>query len=174
MHISVTFLRITFFVHFFKTFSSDSKSAWNSAFFYTHIEFLNKNFFALISTFCTLWLQMRRKRLKKTENLFLWMCLRILLGNHQRVCITKLLISLYPTVQALTEHWTGNFWYFNTVSKKLVFLRRFPCTTHFCFATSSGIHIFYWGTYCRSLAFISNSNSEFCMLVVNILKSKAK
>ncbi len=24
-----------------------------------------------------LWLQMRRKRLKKTENLFLWMCLRI-------------------------------------------------------------------------------------------------
>jgi hypothetical protein len=34
-------------------------------------------------------LQMRRKRVKKTENLFLWMCLRILLGNHQRVCISS-------------------------------------------------------------------------------------
>ncbi len=62
-------------VHFFKTFSTDSKSVWN------------KNLFALISIFCTLWLQIRRKRLKKTENLFLWMCLRILIGNHQRVCI---------------------------------------------------------------------------------------
>ncbi len=67
-----------FFVHFFKPFSTDSKLAWNSAFFDTHIEFLKKIFFvALISTFFKLWLQMRRKRLKKTENLFLWMCLRI-------------------------------------------------------------------------------------------------
>ncbi len=55
------------------------------------LNFLIKIFFALICTFCTLWLQMRRKLLKKTENLFLWMSLRILLGNHQRVCITKLL-----------------------------------------------------------------------------------
>jgi hypothetical protein len=44
MHISVTFLLITFLVHFFKTFSTDSKSALNSAFFDTYIEFLNKNF----------------------------------------------------------------------------------------------------------------------------------
>ncbi len=29
------------------------------------------------------------------------MCLRILIGNHQRVCITKLLKSLHPTVQPL-------------------------------------------------------------------------
>ncbi len=29
------------------------------------------------------------------------MCLRILLGNHQRFCITKLLKLLYPTVQPL-------------------------------------------------------------------------
>ncbi len=43
---------------------------------------------------------MRRKRLKKTENRFLWMCLRILIGKHQRVCITKLLKSLYPTAQS--------------------------------------------------------------------------
>ncbi len=37
----------------------------------------------------------------KKENLILWMCLRILLGNHQRVCITKLLKLFYsvPTVQ---------------------------------------------------------------------------
>ncbi len=61
------------------------------------LNFLINIFFALISTFCKLWLQMRRKRLKKTENLFFWMCLRILLGNHQRVCI--LLKSLYTTVK---------------------------------------------------------------------------
>ena len=70
-----------FWVHFFNTFSTDSKSAWNSAFFDTHTEFFDKIFFALFGTFCTLWLQMRRKRLKKMENLFLWMYLRILLGN---------------------------------------------------------------------------------------------
>ena len=93
-----------FWVHFFKTFSTDSKSVWNSAFFIPKLNFLIKIFFALISTFCTLWLQMRRKRLKKTENLFLWMCLRILLGNHQRVCIYKLLKSLYPNVHTLILH----------------------------------------------------------------------
>ncbi len=88
-----------FMVYFFKTFSTDSKSVWNSAFFDTQIEFFQKIFFCFfISTFCKLWLQMRRKRLKKTENLFLWMCLRILLDNHQRVCISKLLKSLYPIV----------------------------------------------------------------------------
>ncbi len=89
-----------FMVHFFKTFSTDSKSA----FFDTHIEFFIKKFiFALISIFCKLWLQMCRKRLKKTENLFLWMCLRILLGNHQRVCISKLLKSLYPNVHSILQ-----------------------------------------------------------------------
>ncbi len=100
VHISVKFLLITFLGFIFsKLFSADLKSAWNSAFFDTHIEFFNKKIvFALISFFCTLWLQMRRKRQKKTENLFLWMCLRILLGNHQRVCITKLLKSLYPNI----------------------------------------------------------------------------
>jgi hypothetical protein len=36
-----------------------------------------KFFFALIRTFFKLWLQMRRKRLKKTENCILWMCLRM-------------------------------------------------------------------------------------------------
>ncbi len=58
-------------VNFFKTFSTDSKSAWNSALFDTHIEFFNNIFFlALISTFCKLWLQMRRKRLKKRKIFF--------------------------------------------------------------------------------------------------------
>ncbi len=35
-----------FMVHFFKTFSSDSKSALSSAFFDTHIEFFNKILFS--------------------------------------------------------------------------------------------------------------------------------
>ncbi len=38
-----------FFVIFFKTFSKDSESAWNSAFFDTHIKFFNTiNFFGSI------------------------------------------------------------------------------------------------------------------------------
>ncbi len=41
-----------FLVHFFKTFSTDLKSAWNSALFDTYIEFYNKNFvLALFSIF---------------------------------------------------------------------------------------------------------------------------
>ncbi len=64
-----------FLVHFFKTFSTDLKSAWNSAFFDIFFDFVKKNFFlghisiVLFSNFS--------KRLKKTENLFLWMYLRI-------------------------------------------------------------------------------------------------
>jgi hypothetical protein len=37
-----------FMLHFFKTFSTDLKSAWNSAFFDTHIEFFNKKSFLLL------------------------------------------------------------------------------------------------------------------------------
>ncbi len=67
-----------FLVNFFKTFSMDSKLAWNSAFFDTFFDFFKKIFLlGHICTFFELWLQMRRKRLKKTENLFLWMYLRI-------------------------------------------------------------------------------------------------
>ncbi len=63
-----------FLVHFFKTFSTDSKSAWNFAFFDTFFDFVTqKIFLGHICTFFELWLQMRRKRLKKMENLFLWM-----------------------------------------------------------------------------------------------------
>ncbi len=65
------FANTFFWCIFSKLFSTNSKSVWNSAFFVTHIEFfINEKFFALISTFCKLWLQMPRKRLKKTENLF--------------------------------------------------------------------------------------------------------
>jgi hypothetical protein len=67
------------------------------------LRFLIPIYSIYFSTFCKLWLQMRRKRLKKTENLFLWMCLRILLGNHQSVCISKLLKSLYPIVHMLVR-----------------------------------------------------------------------
>ncbi len=38
-------------VHFFKTFSTDSKSAWNSAFFDTQIEWMKKNFWLLFALF---------------------------------------------------------------------------------------------------------------------------
>ncbi len=95
MHISVTFLLITFFGCIFSKLFQLIRIL---RFLIPKLNFwIKKIFSALISTFCTLRLQMRRKRSKKTENLFLWMCLRILLGNHQRVCITKLLKSLYPS-----------------------------------------------------------------------------
>ncbi len=38
-------------VHFFKNFSKDSKSVWNSAFFYTHIEFWINNFLHSLALF---------------------------------------------------------------------------------------------------------------------------
>ncbi len=48
-HVRQIVLLVTFFfVNFFKTFSTDSKSAWNSAFFDTHIEFFNKKIFWVI------------------------------------------------------------------------------------------------------------------------------
>ncbi len=57
-----------FFCIFLKTFSTDLKSAWNSAVFDNHIEFLKGNFFfALISMFSKLWMQIPRR---KTKNLF--------------------------------------------------------------------------------------------------------
>ncbi len=86
-------------VQFFKIFSTDLKSEWNSAFFDTHIEFFNKKCFLLVFALSVNFdCKCARNGSKKRKNLFLWMCLRILLGNHQRVCITKLLKSLYPSV----------------------------------------------------------------------------
>ncbi len=64
-------LLITFFwCIFFPTFSTDSKSVWNSAFFDTFFDFSKNFFLGHISTFFELWLQMRRKRLKKSKNVF--------------------------------------------------------------------------------------------------------
>ncbi len=59
------------FVHFFTTFSTYSKSAWNSAIFDTFYDCLQKIFFkGHISTFYKLWSQTRKKRLKKSNNVF--------------------------------------------------------------------------------------------------------
>ncbi len=44
-------------------------------------------------------MQTRTKRLNKTENFFLCLCLRIKICTHQRPGRTKLLKWLYPTVQ---------------------------------------------------------------------------
>ncbi len=99
VHIFVPFLLITFLVHFFKTISTDSKSAWNSAFFIPKLNFLIQNLFCSYLQFLLTLIANAQETAEKTENIFLWMCLRILLGNHQRVCITKLLKSLYPNIQ---------------------------------------------------------------------------
>ena len=60
-------LLITFFCAFCNNFS-----AWNSAFFDTFFDFFLKKFFFLghITTFFKLWSQARKKRLKKSKNVF--------------------------------------------------------------------------------------------------------
>jgi hypothetical protein len=75
VHISFTFLLITFFCSIFsKLFQRIRNQREILRFLIPILNFWRKkNFVALISTFLKLWLQMRRKRLKKTE----WMCLRI-------------------------------------------------------------------------------------------------
>jgi hypothetical protein len=100
------FLLITFFGAFFQNlFNGFEISVKFCVFLFPYWIFeWKKKFWALICTFCKLWLQMRTKGLKKTENLFLWMCLIIYLGNLQRVCITKLLSSLYPNMHTV---WTN-------------------------------------------------------------------
>ncbi len=71
-HVRQTCFACNFFlVHFLTTFSTDSKSAWNSAFLIFFFYFFPQKFFwGHISTFCKLWSQMRRKRLKKSKNVF--------------------------------------------------------------------------------------------------------
>jgi hypothetical protein len=54
-------------VYFFKTFSTDSKSALNSAFFDTQIEFCNKECLLFLYTL----IANAQETAQKTENLFL-------------------------------------------------------------------------------------------------------
>ncbi len=99
-----------FWMHFFKTFTTDSKSARNSAFFDTHIEFYIKKML-LLALFVNFDCKCAGNGSIKLKIFFLWMCLRILIGNHQRVCITKFLKSLYPTahhnlrISAIPRHY---------------------------------------------------------------------
>ncbi len=74
---SVTFLLITFFWNIFSTLFQRNRNQPEILRFLTPFWFVPKNFFLSYFYFFELWLQMRRKRLKKTENLFLWMYLRI-------------------------------------------------------------------------------------------------
>ncbi len=74
---SVRFLLITFFWYIFSKLFQRIRNQREILGFLTPFSILKKKILCHISTFFELWLQMRRKRLKKTENLFLWMCLRI-------------------------------------------------------------------------------------------------
>ncbi len=57
-----------FFVNFFPTFSTDSKSAWNSGFFVIYLDFFpKKNFGGHISTFWKLWSQTRKETAQKIK-----------------------------------------------------------------------------------------------------------
>ncbi len=96
-HVRQTCFAYNFFlVHFFTTFSTDSKSAWNSAFFDTFFDFFIKNFFlGHINTFFKLWSQTRKKRLKKSKNVFskcVFICILCLYSLFSK----KKSNSLYP------------------------------------------------------------------------------
>jgi hypothetical protein len=90
-----------FWVNFFKTFSTNSNQREILRFLIPILNFLiKKNFCSYLHFLYTL-IANAQETAQKTENHFLWMCLRIFLGNHQRVCITKLLKSLYPNAETL-------------------------------------------------------------------------
>ncbi len=70
-HISVTFLLITFFGAFFQNFFNGFEiSVKFSVFWHLFWYFLKKKCLGHICTFFKLWLQMRRKRLKKRKIFF--------------------------------------------------------------------------------------------------------
>jgi hypothetical protein len=89
LHISVPFLLITCFVHFCYFFSGLEISVKFFVFRYPIWIFEDKFFFALINTFCKLWLQMRTKRLKKLKIFFMNVSLNLIRqpskGSHNQV-----------------------------------------------------------------------------------------
>jgi hypothetical protein len=111
VHISVTFLLITFFVCIFSKLFQRIRNQ-REILRFLMIPILNfwiKFFFCSFEHFLYTLIANAQETAKKTENLFLWMCLRIFIGNHQRVCITKLLKSLYPNVQHFSVYIVGIF-----------------------------------------------------------------
>ncbi len=96
-------LLITFFlVHFFTTFSTDSKPAWNSAFFDTFFDFFKKIFFkGHVSTFFKLWSQTCKKRLKKSKKVLVFVSQISILHPSKGLYSSfskKKSNSLYPNV----------------------------------------------------------------------------
>ncbi len=96
-------LLITFFcVNFFTTFSTDSKSAWNYAFFDTFFDFFKeKIFLGHISNFFKLWSQTRKKRLKKLKNVFSKCILYFLKKSQIRCTLIHILYQLVWEGEAL-------------------------------------------------------------------------
>ncbi len=105
MHISVTFLLITFFGCIFsKLFLRIQNQRKILRFLIPILNFLIKKFFCSYLHFLYTLIANAQETAQKNGKSFLWMCLRILLGNHQRICITKLLKSLYPNAHPLSIH----------------------------------------------------------------------
>ncbi len=73
-HVLQTFVAYNFFrflVHFFTTFSTDSKSAWNSAFFDIFSDFFAKNFFWVILALFANFEAERAKKAQKFKKTYL-------------------------------------------------------------------------------------------------------
>ncbi len=125
VHFSVTFLLITFFGTFFQNFFNGFEFSVKFCVFWLLFRFFPKKiFFGHISTFSNFDCKCAGNGSKKRKIFFLWMYLRIYLCNHQRVCITKLLKSLYPSVQSSSAKWlAGDVWlFYNVREKRLKFL----------------------------------------------------
>ncbi len=96
VHISFTFLLITFFgCIFVKLFQQIRNQCETLRFLIPILNFVIKKMLLLLALFVHFDCKCAGNGSKK-RNFFKLLCLRILICNHQKVCITKLLKSLYP------------------------------------------------------------------------------
>ncbi len=98
VHISVTFLLTTSLGAFFHNFFNGFEISVKFCVFYTHHEFFNRNFFLLLLALNVHFNCKCAGNGSKNRKIFFYECV-LELGIHQRVCITKLLKSLYPNSQ---------------------------------------------------------------------------
>ncbi len=108
-HVRQTCFAYNFFVvHFFTTFSTDSKSAWNFAFFDNFFDFFQKKILKVILVlFSNLEAKRARNGLKKSKNVFSKCVLDFNLHPSKglySLFSKKKSNSLYPTIHAKFFH----------------------------------------------------------------------
>jgi hypothetical protein len=102
VHISVAFLLITFFGCIFsKLFQRIRNQREILQFLIPIMNFLIKFFLLLLALFVHFDCKCLGNGSKNGKSFFMYVSYRILLGTHQRVCITKLFKLLYPNAYCI-------------------------------------------------------------------------